>query len=104
MAEGSRAPSREHHFENVTKNDRDNETDDTIELQRAKRIELETNLNEQESLEMMNLMLDLDKQFEEQLNVLDDELAQKLENAKSPDERQKLLGGFSHSLNRENLI
>ena len=53
---------------------------------------------------MMNLMLDLDKQFEEQLNVLDDELAQKLENAKSPDERQKLLGGFSNSLNRENLI
>ena len=53
---------------------------------------------------MMNLMLDLDKQFEEQLNVLDDELAQKLENAKSPDERQKLLGEFSNSLNRENLI
>ena len=83
MAEGSKAPSREHDFEIVTKNDRDNDTDDTIELQRAKRIELETNLNEQESLEMMNLMLDLDKQFEEQLNVLDDELAQKLENAKS---------------------
>ena len=102
--EGSRAPSREHHSENVTKNDRDNETDDTIELQRAKRIELETNLNEQESLEMMNLMLNLDKQFEEQLNVLDDELAQKLENAKSPDERQKLLGRFSNSWNRANLI
>ena len=85
-------------IENVFKNDRDNDTDDTIELQRAKRIELETNLNEQESLEMMNLMLDLDKQFEEQLSVLDDELAQKLENAKSPDERQKIIGGFSTRL------
>ena len=85
-------------IENVFKNDRDNDTDDTIELQRAKRIELETNLNEQESLEMMNLMLDLDKQFEEQLSVLDEELAQKLENAKSPDERQKIIGGFSTRL------
>ena len=47
---------------------------------------------------MMNLMLDLDKQFEEQLNVLDDELAQKLENAKTPDERQKIIGGFSTRL------
>ena len=46
---------------------------------------------------MMNLMLDLDKQFEEQLNVLDDELAQKLENAKSPDERQKIIGTVSNS-------
>ena len=47
---------------------------------------------------MMNLMLDLDKQFEEQLNVLDDELAQKLESAKSPDERQKIIGTVSNSM------
>jgi len=81
--------------ENIDKNG-----DNALELQRIKKIELEKELYEAESLELGELMAEIDEQYEIKYSELNDEMNTLLKNASNDDQRAKIIADYDQLRNQ----
>ena len=84
----------------IRKENIDTNGDNALELQRIKKIELEKELYEAESLELAELMAEIDEKYEIKYSELNDEMNTLLNNASNDDQRAKIIADYDQLRNK----